>query len=197
MKEKTIIKLITIVIIAYTILFTGCVENKNPNEITQSAALTTKEPSELALMLSDFTSNYTIKDRSERVKSDVSKEAFNLGWKKGYYSKYTKNSDNLFDVTIIEQFISIYPPENISNVFAILPRESNENRTIDKLSNPGIGDESRAYRITTKNKLGADEKIYMIEFIKFDVYEQFVLYGTTIDCELLKTLAKKAENKIE
>ena len=31
-----------------------------------------KEPSELALQLSDFSSNYTIKETTERIKSDVS-----------------------------------------------------------------------------------------------------------------------------
>lgn len=197
MKGKIVLCVLAIVVIASALLFSGCLEEETPNTIASSPKLTTKEPFELVLQLSDFPSNYTIIDRTERVKSDVSEEGLNLGWKKGYHVAYVRIGDILFDVTRIEQSISIYPIENISNVLT-LPYESTENRTIDEYSKPNIGDDSRAFRITVKNELSDDEeRYYMIEFIKLDVYESFYMGGTSTDYELLKDLAQKAESKIE
>lgn len=158
--------------------------------------LTKKEPSELALTLSDLPDEYTIVERTERTKSDVSKEGLELGWKKGYYVRFAKvDKDNPYMVTVIEQLISIYPAENISKVI-VLPTESSENRTYEELSNPGIGDKSRAFRITVKDEFGEEKRVYMIEFIKKDVYEALYMHGTVTDYELLKEIARKAAEKI-
>jgi len=159
--------------------------------------LSTLEPSELALQPSDFSSDYTIKERTERVKSDIFQEAVNLGWKSGYYVRYARIGDGLFDITVIDQAISIYPLENISRISTIVPYESNENITFDELSKPNIGDDSRAFRITTKDEFGTENRYYQIEFRKMDVYETLCMYGSTTDYELLKELAKKAVAKIK
>lgn len=196
MKGKIVAGLISIIVIASALLFSGCIEEDTTSAIVPSPKLTTKEPSELALQLSDFPSNYTIKERTERVKSDIIEKGLNLGWKKGYYVRYARIGDILFDVTIVEQSISIYPLENISKILFV-SHESTENRTYEELSKPNIGDDSKAYRVTVKDEFGTEDRYYMIEFIKLDVYESFYIGGTTTDYELLKDLAKKAESKIE
>ena len=200
--NKIVANLITIILITSALLFSGCIEEETPSTIaTQgtiapSPKLTMKEPSDLVLQLSDFPSNYTIKERTERVKSDISEEGLEHGWKKGYYVRYARIGDGLFDVTVIEQSISVYPIENISKILAI-PYESTENMTWEEFSKPNIGDDSKAYRITVKDEFGTKDRYYMIEFIKLDVYESFYIGGTTTDYELLKDLARKAESKIE
>ncbi len=174
---------------------TGKEQTTRPAELPKPK-LSTLEPSELALQLSDFSSNYAIKDRAERVKSDVNQKAIDLGWKGGYYVKYARVGDNLLDITVIEQAISIYPIEHISEILT-LPRESNENITFDGLSNPNVGDNSRAFRITLKDEFDTELRYYQIEFIKMDVYESIYMSGTTTDYELLKDLSKKATAKIK
>jgi len=173
---------------------TGQQQTTQPTE-PPKPKLSTLEPFELVLQTSDFPSNYTIKERTERVKSDVSQDAIDLGWEKGYYVRYARIGDSILDATVIEQAISVYPIDNISKVLT-LPRESNENITFDELSNPNIGDDSRAFRITTKDEFGTETRYYQIEFVKMDVYESLYMSGTTTDYELLKDLSKKAETKI-
>ncbi len=164
--------------------------------IVKKLKSTTKEPSELALELLDLPEGYTIKERTPRLKSDVSKEAFDLGWEKGYYIRFARIGENIFDATIIEQFISIYPIENIKKVFDVLPRESNETITIEELPNPDLDVESRAFRITTANEFGVQDRFYQIEFIKKNVFQQWDMSGTATDYELLKEIVKKAIKKI-
>lgn len=154
-----------------------------------------KEPSELALQISDISSNYTVKERTERVKSDVSSEGINLGWEKGYYARYARIGETLLEATVIEQIVSIYPIENASKVLS-LPQESTEDLIFVRLSRPNIGDHSRAFRIIEIDELGKEHRYYIIEFVKMNVYESFYMTGTTTDYEFLKELARKAEKKI-
>lgn len=156
----------------------------------------TKEPSEFILNLSDLTEGYMIKERTPRLKSDVSKEALDLGWKEGYYVRYGRRGEDIFDTTSIDLFISIYPIETIQKVIE-LPKESIENATVEELPNPNIGDKRRAFRITSKDESFNEERVYAIEFIKMDVYVNLVMYGTSTDYEFLKTLAKRIEAKIK
>jgi len=189
------------ILIIISILAGGCVEK---NSVTSMKILEEKQPSksnlstlelsELALTLLDLPSNFTIKERAERVKADIGQDALDYGWKKGYYVRYMKVSDNIFDVIIIEQIISIYPFENISKTLTV-PRVSGENITYDQLSKPNIGENSRAFRITIKEN-NEEKRLYKIEFFKMDVYEALLISGTTTDYELLQELAKKAENRI-
>ena len=172
------------------------VEKETEPTIVEKLRSTTKEPSELALELSDLPEGYTIKERTPRLKSDVSKEGLGLGWKDGYYIRFARIGEDIFDATVIEQFISTYPIENIKKVFDILPRESNENITYEELPNPDLDVESRAFRITTTNEFGVQDRFYQIELIKKDVFQQWDMSGTATDYELLKEIVKKAIKKI-
>jgi len=189
-------KILLILGILAIVLVAGCTSEtgqKVSTNLETKPRITTLEPSQLALQLSDLPSNYSIKERAERVKSDIIQEAINIGWQKGYYVKFVR-LENLLDYTTIEHGISIYPIENISKVLAI-PRYPEEGFVVEKMSKPNIGDDSNAFRITTKDEYGTEYRYYMIEFIKMNVYEYLLMMGITTDYELLKELARKAEAK--
>jgi len=156
-----------------------------------SQTTVTKQPSELILEVADFPEGYSVKEKTPRLTSDLGKEALELGWESGYYVRYAFIGESIFDATVVEQHISVYPIENIQKVMDI-PEESDETTTYEKLPAPDIGDSSVAYRITAN-----DERIYQIEFIKKNVYESFYISGTATDFEFLVSLAKKAEAKIK
>ena len=196
MNAKIITGLISLIVITSILIFSGCVEEDTQSQIEPPQISATKEPFELALQLSDFSSNFTIKERTERLKSDVSQEGLDLGWKKGYYVRYARIGDSLLDATVVEQSISIYPTENITKVIA-LPYLNTDYITYEELSKPNIGDDSRAYRMTVKDEYDYEERVYMIQFIKLDVYESFYMRGTTTDFELLRDIAMKAESRIK
>src|SRR3989344_1720752 len=153
--------------------------------IIQRSQATTKTTSELALVLSDLPEGYTIKERTPRLKSDVSKEAIDLGWEDGYYIRFAR----------IEQFISIYPINDVKKVLD-LPEQSNENVTYEELPSSDLGVESKAYRITYIDEFGTQERVYQIEFFKKNVYQEIDMSGTATDYELLKEIVKKSIKKI-
>lgn len=161
--------------------------------------LSTIEPSEMALQLSDLSANFTTieKTGSEMSLSDVNQSSLDMGWKKGY----TENI-RVEGTSSIEQDISVYPVENLYKVLAFqrnLAIQYYANGTadnsvmIDDLSNPNIGDQSQAYRITFKSD---NSKSYEIDFIKKDVFESLRMSGTITDYETLKYIANTAAAKI-
>ncbi len=193
----------------------GCTQNTQTSDSSQQSSegelikstpkLATKELSEMALQLEDLPENYTMRTRTERVKSEISQEGVSLGWKNGYYVHYLWMGDKTIEIlgsevpieyTGIEQAISIYPIENISKLL-VDPTESTENVTYEEYSNPNIGDESRAYRVTFVDEYDTETTAYAIEFIKMDVYEYILMSGTITDYELLKEIAKTTEKKIK
>ncbi len=164
---------------------------QEPNKSNKITA-TPKEFSELILQISDLPANFTVKQRIERIKRELSESAINLGWEKGYEATYFRINE--WDVTGIEQSISIYPIENISKAL-YLQYPNTAEITYDELSKPNIGEDSRAIRIT-ENSSGESVQIYMLMFIKYNVYENLKIIGTATDYEELKDAAKKAEAKI-
>ena len=193
---KNSCNILTIGLIILLVCIVGCTSKAPSNP---EIKLSTIEPSEMALQSDELPENYQIKERSEQVKSDVVKSALDLGWKKGYIVKFVQVDLNNLEVTSIEQGISIYPIENINKSLSLQRDEStkytaNISYTIDDLSNPNIGDQSQAYRIT--NKLD-NSKSYAIDFTKQDVFESLRMSGTFTDYEILKELAQTAAEKIE
>ena len=193
---KNSYNILTIGLIILLVCIVGCT-SKTPSN--PEIKLSTIEPSEMALQSDELPENYQIKERSEQVKSDVVKSALDLGWKKGYIVKFVQVDLNNLEVTSIEQDISIYPIENINKTLSLQRVEStkytaNNSNRIDDLSNPNIGDQSQAYRITNKSD---NSKSYAIDFTKQDVFESLRMSGTFTDYEMLKELAKTAAEKIE
>lgn len=180
------IKNICLILLLVITIVGGCAE-----QIKKSS----KQPAELVLELADLPEGYTVKEKTPRLKSDVSDDALNLGWQGGYYVRYAKIGENIFDVAVIDQSISVYPVENITKVID-LPYELDENTLMEELPVPNIGDNSRAFRYTTTDELGAEERFYQIGFVKMNIYVNFYMSGTTTDYEFLTQLAKKVEAKI-
>ena len=193
---KNSYNILTIGLIILLVCIVGCTSKAPSNP---EIKLSTIEPSEMALQSDELPENYQIKERSEQVKSDVVKSALDLGWKKGYIVKFVQVDLNNLEVTSIEQDISIYPIENINKSLSLQRVEStkytaNNSNRIDDLSNPNIGDQSQAYRITNKSD---NSKSYAIDFTKQDVFESLRMSGTFTDYEMLKELAQTAAEKIE
>lgn len=187
--------------IGLAILLIGCVgEEPTKGEEGTTEVQTDKEPSELAFKLSEMPEGYKVVERTERTKSDVNEEALGLGWKKGYYVRFANvDKDNMLLVSVIEHKISIYPKENISTIVGLVKgayEEREEIKTVVELSNPKIGDKSRAYRLNLGGESDKEKHAYVIIFSKKDVYEQLYASGTVTDYELLKELSRKAAKKI-
>ena len=187
---------LAILLIILTVSISGCTsENK----------LSTIEPSEMTLQISDIPENFILEKSSESVPSDVSQWALDHGWKKGYYVIYNKTDDIIpIPDTTITQYIAKFPIDNISliipNTVKNLKNQATENVSVDELSMPNVSDSSRMYRITTK---GVNAKTYVILFVKKDVYEIIQVYESIFeknkmkDYETLKQLANVAAAKIK
>jgi hypothetical protein len=163
---------------------------------TSEQKLSTLEPSRLALQPSEVPAGFTLVEQLERNLSDMRPWAVDKGWKKGYYAYYEKNGQ---DVQYIEQAISVYPIGNISlivpdTVQGVKNWSAEENLTVEELPVPGIGDFSRALKIS---KPGEPVNDYIITFVKYDVFEQMSINGTTADYETLKQVAGTAAAKIK
>lgn len=197
-----------ILLFIITIFITSCAKQKTngilgsaEEQLIQSSELskpkvTAKQSSELILDISEFNEDYVIQEKAPRLKSDISQDSIDLGWKEGYYVRFARLGNNLFDISVVKQRISVYPIENVSKILDI-PRESDAEITYEELPSPLIGDRSKAWRVTTKDEFGNSQRSYEIEFIKMDIYEILIMSGTATDYEILKKLALKAESRIE
>lgn len=156
-----------------------------------------KAPSEMVLQLSDLgANNWTVSERDVRTKDDMQEDDLQKGWKTGYYIKYIIiREQDLSNVTSVENYLSIYPIENISIV--LIPRASDEDIIWETMPDPKIGDQSMAFRVRIKDAFDSEDVTYMIEFVKLNVYESLLMNGKSTDYGFLKNLAKKVEQKIE
>jgi hypothetical protein len=193
---------ILMVLCAAALCIAGCTETTSPNQLPNQPVVSTPsptvskiaalEPSQMALGISDLPSGYSIFSTHVWTSSEIKPHEKNLGWIKGYtiaFSTDLKASEG----SIIGQTISIYPAENMQKILAELKNERTGNLTvqIDLLPNPKIGDNSNAYTWSIEKY-----RFYEIHFTKKNVLEQIALSGSSIDYELLKTLVKKAADKV-
>src|SRR3989344_1487644 len=193
MKNKKVILLgITVLII---IIIMGLILYKNTFNLNASDKIKPSridDLSSLILTSEDFPQNqgWTLKDRVERARSDVSERGLALGWKRGYYASYIRGDLKLenLDYSRFDVFISEYPPENITMAFLNVT-ESND-IIYDSLSVPRIGDESRVYKET---HAGDTNTYYTLEFRKGTIYVRTFMYGIRTDFQLLKDLTEKIE----
>lgn len=178
------------------VLCAGSAGCTSPTKPVAGQKLSTSEPAMMALQPSDLPANFTLVEQFERNASDVREWALGKGWKKGYYASFETRGP---DVRGIDQLISVYPAENIT---LIVPDTvsgfknwtvEDRNVTIVDLPSPGIGDASSALKVTQP---GEPFDVYIIAFVKYDVYEEMYANGTASDYEVLKTAAGKAAAKI-
>ena len=177
-----------------SVCIAGCSSNA-PSE--KSTAQSKTEPSKMALQPGDLPENFIIKERSERTTSDAAKAALENGWEKGYGVTFSRVDLNQRVGTEITQDISIYPIEKISHMLPVIKagytQQWGNTSVVEDLSDPKIGDQSQAFRITNTDK----SKTYIIIFNKMDVLETFTMTGITTDYETLKELAKKAASNVK
>ena len=191
-------KLLVPILIIAIIFISGCTEETSQNATQQNqiqniteSKTTELEPTELILREEDLPENYSVMDRGETLKSDISERLANLGWKNGYYALYG-NEISYFEAIGIDHHVSIFPLENIAKTIDTI------NTSDEELSNPNIGEKSRAFRMVSKDEFGEEEyRGYIIVFTKKDVFEYVAILGTVTDYELLRELAVKAESKIK
>jgi len=200
MERKSLAPMIVLmsVVIILCAGIAGCTTSQAPATppVTQQK-LSTIEPSLMVLEPADVPANFTLVEKYERNAANMSEWALNTGWKKGYGVYYETTGQ---DVQGLDQVISIYPAENIT---LIVPQTvsginnwsmEDTNVTVQELPIPGVGDSSRALQISEKDDL---INLYMIAFVKYDVYEELYLNGTTSDYDTLIQIAENAAAKIK
>ncbi len=180
----------------------GCTSQAPPVSPVPGITPSTIEPSEMILQLSDMPANFTLVEKGDRNVSEMNEWALDHGWKKGYYAVFQKNDPDSLPGTVIEQYISVYPAENIT---LIVPdtiqgwknwtvEENNVNLTLEELSLPTIGDSSAALKVSDKSD---NSEVYLIAFVKKDVYQNFWTNGTATDYETTRQLAGIVAAKIK
>jgi len=176
--------------------FAGCLSPAPATPVPQQK-LATLEPSQMVLEPADVPANFTLVERYERNITNMNDWALATGWKKGYGVYYETTGPG---VQGLDQVISIYPAENITLIVPQTVRGiknwsmEDTNVTVEELPIPGVGDFSRALQISEK---GDPINVYMIAFVKYDVYEELYVNGTTRDYDTLIQIAETAAAKIQ
>jgi len=205
MRKNIILTLASLLILS--IFLAGCTSNSPTSTTTPvqttASQLSTIDPSDMALTLSDIPAGFTIKDGTELVASDMAKSAIENGWEKGYSVGFERTNNGLrtgiLDSEMIQQSINVYPIANLNQVMTNSANEelqqANATVTVTQLPDPGIGDSSQAFRWTTEIA-GIQVTQFYISFIKKDVHENLYMGGTSADYETLKNLANVSASKI-
>ena len=205
MKKRIILTVLSLLIV--TIFIAGCTSNTSPSAPapvqTTASQLSTIDPSDMALTLSDLPAGFTIKDGTELVASDMEKSAIANGWEKGYSVEFDRTNNGLrtgnLDIEMLQQSINVYPIANLNQVMTNSANEelqlANATVTVTQLPDPKIGDSSQAFRETIK-VAGLQLTQFYISFIKKDVHENLYMGGTSADYETLKNLANVSASKI-
>jgi hypothetical protein len=195
---------ITLIILVIFLIFlsvgiAGCSSQTPSASPVPDKKVSTIEPSQMALQLSDLPVNFIVLEKGERNISNMRSWAVDHGWKKGYIATYQRNNQSSLPGTIIQQVISVYSAENITlivpdtvNTWKNISAEE-KNVTIEELTLPTIGDSSSSLRAYDTSD---NTQEYLIAFVKDDVYEQLYTNGTVTDYETLKKLAGIAAAKI-
>ncbi len=200
MKKSIIFTGVLLLIIA--VFVAGCTSNSPASTTTPvptTPQLSTVDPADMALTLSDVPTGFTIKEGSEKTSSDVSQEYIRDGWEKGYYVQFDRVNTATQDFEILEQTLSVYPIGHVNLVMTQASTEilqtANATNTVEKLSDPSIGDSSAAFRTKTSID-GFPVTGFTIFFVKKDVFEALDLEGTSADYATLKNLANVSVSKI-
>ena len=200
MEKKSLILMIPLMFVFIILCagIAGCTTSQAPVTTPVTAqVLSTLEPSQMILEPSEVPANFTLVEKYERNTTTMNAWALNTGWKKGYGTYYETKGQ---DVRGLDQVISIYPAENITLIVPQTVRGiknwsvEDANVTIEELPIPGVGDSSRALQISEKDD---PINVYMIAFVKYDVYEELYLNGTARDYDTLIQIAENAAAKIK
>ena len=117
---------------------------------------------------------------TERNTTGLANDSIEMGWKSGFSAGYNNTTD------VYEQYISIYPRENISRVFG--PDDFEVNDTV--ISAKSFGDWSKALSFSQDGK-----PALVLVFYKGDVFE--TLYSSGNSTSNLEWFAQKAYDKLK
>ncbi len=166
-----------------------------------AARLTSLELAGMLLEEADLPENFTFVEKEKVSEEEMPPEDLERGIRERYNLKFARVQGNSSqNTTVIDQYIFCCSTDKIEELVT-KPLVSNEYATYEVLPDPGIGNSSVAYRVTT-TYTGADgnsseqEVSYMIKFCKLDIYEILYLHGEPAEYDLLRDAAVKAEVKI-
>ncbi|MFZ3058287.1 MAG: DUF4352 domain-containing protein [Candidatus Methanoperedens sp.] len=120
--------------------------------------------------------------------NNISSEALEYGWSGGYYIYFTSSEND--KVNYLDQYLSVYPEDNILGALNLT------NTNYEPLTNPSIGEHSKAFKGSTSYN-GQEFELYEITFVKNNVLVIINSWGASPDYPKLKDLAQKAYNKID
>lgn len=180
----------------------GCTSQAPSASPVPETKISAIEPAEMILQPSDIPMNFTLVEKGERNASEMNEWALDHGWKKGYYAVYLKTDPGSLPGTVVEQYLSVYPAENITLIVPdtvsswknMTVEPNNVNVSVEELSLPTIGDSSAAMRYFNKTD---KSEMYVISFVKKDVFQNFWTNGTATDYETARQLAGIAAAKIK
>jgi len=199
MEKKSLAPMIVLmsVVIILCAGIAGCTSQAPATPPVTQQKLSTLEPSQMILEPADVPVNFTLVEKYERNTTNMNDWALNTGWKKGYGVYYETKGQ---DVQGLDQVISIYPAENITLIVPQTVRGikhwsvEDANVTVEELPIPDVGDFSRALQVSEKDD---PINLYMIAFVKYDVYEELYVNGTAKDYDKLIQIAETAAAKIK
>ncbi len=200
-KQSLAFMILMTCLIMLSVGIAGCTSQAPAAPAVPGTSQSTAEPSAMILQPSEIPVNFILVEKAARNVSEMNGWALDHGWKKGYSAVYQKNEPNSPNGTFIEQTISVYPAENIT---LIVPdtiqgwknwsvEENNVNLSIEELLLPTIGDSSAALKVSDKSD---STQMYLIVFVKKDVFQNFLTNGTAADYEITRQLAGIAAAKI-
>ncbi len=203
-KSISAIILLMTVLIVLSVGIAGCTSQTPAASPTPATTKTvsTIEPSEMILKVSEIPGNFTLVTERERTASELSEWALDHGWKKGYSVVYRKNDPNSPSGTILLQNISIYAGENatlavsdtIDGQIDWITKENDANLSVEKISIPAIGDASGSLKYADKSD---NSSMYVIAFAKKGVFQDIETNGTAADYETARQFAEIAAAKIK
>lgn len=181
-------------IVAAFLILAGCTSQTNTPTIENK--LSTLDPSEMALQLSDLPEGY-VKLSSEYVNVEEKPGYYNVKEKyynatKGYRIAFQKETPS--NISIIIQTIFIVPtdPPPYYLIMDIINHSANINNTTI-LKRPNIGDFGLAIWITDGKQ--GDE--FIIYFVKKNVWEIIEVTGSPPNYKDFNSIAQKASEKIK
>lgn len=224
MKNKVLISILLISLI----LLVGCGQkdnnpNQEPIKTTEQPPINTsiqtqevkQEPikpkstelKDLILQESEMPQGWALSDRRERLRTDVSEESLQNGWKRGYLANFIKGTG--LTIGNIDIWISEYSKENINKILTSHSNKEGDTEvlsattvaveyTYEPLAVTNIGDRANLYKYTKvyRGANGETYEGYRLELIKGTYYVGMENYGAIKDVETLKDLAKKQADKL-
>ena len=192
------------IILFFILCSAGCL---SPAAIDRNSAPvvtnSVRDLAELGLGNGDVPNDFTLTESRRKNATEVSSLALDLGWQDGYFVQFEKQGSSSLEPTVVSQSIALYPPERMKDVlqYVVITEESQYPGSVVNLTDPKIGEESRAYAVsktagTTENVSSQDIAYSEIIFTKGPVFEVIRTSGPSADYQTIEDLALKASEKI-